>query len=114
MSNVKNSVVRARIDAGLKAEAMRVLASCGLELSDAIRLYLQQIVLRQGIPFRVHAQTRIHYLPAEELWRMKRDAQSRDHAGAAREDLTGEKRLLIRPDLLRGAKVKWSSAKLSD
>lgn len=110
----KNSVVRARIDAGLKAQAAKVLASCGLELSDAIRLYLQQIVLQQGIPFPVEALSRVHYVPAEELWRMKRDAQARDHAVGAREDLSGEKRLLIRPNLLRGAKIKWSSAKLSD
>ncbi len=110
----KVDVVRARIDPVLKAQAAKVLASCGLELSDAIRLYFQQIVLRQGIPFPIDAQERVHYVPAEELWQIKGKAQARDHAPRARTNLSGEKRLLIRPDLLRGADVKWSSAKMSD
>ena len=110
----KNSVVRARIDAGLKLRASQVLASCGLELSDAIRLYLQQIVLQNGIPFSVSGDKKVHYVPAEQLWNMKHAAQVRDHAIAAREDLSGGDALLIRPSQLRGAKIKWSSAKLSD
>jgi addiction module RelB/DinJ family antitoxin len=110
----KDSVVRARVDAGLKARASKVLASCGLEFSDAIRLYLQQIVLQEGIPFRIDAQSKVHYVPAEQLWGMKRTAQVRDHAIAAHGNLSGGERLLIRPQQLRGAKVKWSSAKMSD
>jgi len=110
----KDSVVRARIDAGLKAQASKVLSSCGLELSDAIRLYLQQVVLQEGIPFPIDAQSKIHYVPAEQLWAMKHDAQARDHASAAHAHLSGGERLLIRPHQLRGAKVKWSSAKMSD
>ncbi|MFZ2507766.1 MAG: type II toxin-antitoxin system RelB/DinJ family antitoxin [Steroidobacteraceae bacterium] len=39
----------ARIDSELKANARRVLAACGLEQSDAIRLFLQQVVAHQGI-----------------------------------------------------------------
>ena len=110
----KDSVVRARVNAGLKARAAKVLASCGLEFSDAIRIYLQQIVLQEGIPFVIAAQGKMHYLRAEQLWEMKRAAQVRDHAMAAHANLSGGERLLIRPHQLRGAKVKWSSAKMSD
>ncbi|MBK6349923.1 MAG: type II toxin-antitoxin system RelB/DinJ family antitoxin [Proteobacteria bacterium] len=46
---MKNAVVRARIDSELKANAVRVLAACGLEPSDAIRMFLQQVVAHQGI-----------------------------------------------------------------
>ena len=102
----KDSVVRARIDAGLKSRASKVLAACGLELSDAIRLYLQQVVLQNGIPFPNDGGSRVHYVPPEQMWNMKRAAQARDHAIAAREDLSGGARLLIRPDQLRGAKIK--------
>jgi DNA-damage-inducible protein J len=108
----KDSVVRARIDSGLKAQASKVLAACGLELSDAIRIYLQQIVLQDGIPFNIDAQSRVQYVPAAQLWAMKQAAQARDHGSDA--DLSGGERLLIRPHELRGAKVKWSSAKMSD
>jgi addiction module RelB/DinJ family antitoxin len=110
----KSAVVRARIDAELKAQASKVLASCGLELSDAIRLYLQQVVLQEGIPFSIGAKGRVDHVPAEQLWQMKHAAQARDHASAVSSDLSKGERLLIRPDQLREAKVRWSSAKMSD
>ena len=47
---MKDAVVRARIDANLKARASEVLASCGLEVSDALRLFLKQVVAHNGIP----------------------------------------------------------------
>lgn len=110
----KDTVVRARIDAGLKAEAARILALCGLEVSDAIRLYLQQVVLHEGIPFSIGAQGRVHHVAAGQMWAMKRAAQARDHASAASADLSTGERLLIRPHQLREAKVRWSAAKVSD
>jgi addiction module RelB/DinJ family antitoxin len=108
----KDSVVRARIDADLKAQAARVLSGCGLELSDAIRLFLQQVVLQEAIPFPIEAMRRVERLPAGELWAMKEAAQARHQAPAhaARADLSGEKRLLLRADLMQGARVRgWPS-----
>ena len=37
------------------ASAAEVLASCGLNLSDAIRLFLRQVVAQKGLPFEVKA-----------------------------------------------------------
>jgi DNA-damage-inducible protein J len=110
---MKNSVIRARIDAGLKAQAVKVLASCGLEPSDAIRLFLQQVVMSNGIPFPIRGESQVHMVPAEQLWAMKRASQARDRAIAANQDLSGGDMLLIRPDRARSAKVKWPSVKLS-
>jgi DNA-damage-inducible protein J len=110
---MKDSVIRARIDASLKAQASEVLASCGLEPSDAIRLFLQQVVLHGGIPFPIHSQSKVHVVSSERLREMKRAAQARDRAIAANEDLSGGEMLLIRPDEARGAKIKWPTAKLS-
>jgi DNA-damage-inducible protein J len=110
----KDSVVRARIDAVLKAQAAQILAGCGLELSDAIRLFLQQVVLQEAIPFPIEAMRRVQRLPAGELWAMKEAAQARDYAPAheARADLSGENRLLVRSDLIRGAHVRgWPSGR---
>lgn len=39
---MSDAVIRARIDVQLKADAPGVLGACDLELSDGIRLYLQQ------------------------------------------------------------------------
>ena len=50
---MKTEVVRARIETDLKAQASAVLADSGLEMSDAIRLFLRQVVRAGGLPFPV-------------------------------------------------------------
>ncbi len=98
----KDSVVRARIHADLKKDAERVLSRCGLEFSDAIRLFLQQVVLRDAIPFPVEALERPERRPA------------REHAPTpiAHAGLSGENRLLVRSHRIRGARVfGWPSGR---
>lgn len=46
-----NSVVRARIDGHVKAEAEAVLASIGLTVSDAFRLMMMRIAKEKALPF---------------------------------------------------------------
>ncbi|MDR3423548.1 MAG: type II toxin-antitoxin system RelB/DinJ family antitoxin [Alphaproteobacteria bacterium] len=46
-----NSVVRARIDGQVKAEAAAVLATIGLTVSDAFRLMLTRIAREKKLPF---------------------------------------------------------------
>lgn len=111
---MKDTVVRARIGAGLKEQAAEVLAACGLELSDAIRLFLQQVVVHGGVPFRIRNHKNVRSVSGERLRRMKRAAQARDGALAVHRDLSAGEMLLIRPDEVRGAKVRWPSVKLSD
>ena len=50
---IKNSVVRARIDAATKVEASAILASIGLSLSDAVRLMLKRVVAEKALPFEL-------------------------------------------------------------
>jgi DNA-damage-inducible protein J len=52
-SDLKTTDVRARIEPKIKSRASRGLAECGLTLSDAIRMFLRQVVLHQGLPFDV-------------------------------------------------------------
>jgi len=52
---MSDSVIRARIEPGLKAEASRVLKSMGLTPSDAIRLFLHRVVDEKALPFAVKA-----------------------------------------------------------
>lgn len=47
--------IRSRIDPDLKENATRVLAACGLNVSDAVRLFLHQVVTQNGLPFAVKA-----------------------------------------------------------
>jgi DNA-damage-inducible protein J len=111
---MKASVVRARIDSELKAQAAGVLAACGLELSDAIRLFLRQVVVRGGIPFSVRHAPGVRVVAPERLRAMKRAAQARDRALAARGERSDGQMFLIRPDQARAAKVKWPKTSLCD
>lgn len=52
---LKTTDVRCRIDEDLKARATEVLNACGLSISDALRLFLRQVVVTQGLPFEVRA-----------------------------------------------------------
>ena len=46
-----NSVVRARIDEKIKAEASAVLAAMGLTVSDAFRMLLMRVAREKKLPF---------------------------------------------------------------
>lgn len=53
LATLKTTDVRSRIEPEIKERATEVLASCGLNLSDAIRLFLRQVVAHEGLPFEV-------------------------------------------------------------
>jgi DNA-damage-inducible protein J len=46
-------VVKAQIDATLKQNADTTLRALGLDMTSAIRMFLNQVVLHDGIPFDV-------------------------------------------------------------
>lgn len=50
---MSDTVVRARVDPGLKTDAEAVFDQLGLTTTDAIRLFLSQVRLRRGLPFPV-------------------------------------------------------------
>jgi addiction module RelB/DinJ family antitoxin len=109
---MKDAVVRARIDPELKAQAAAVLRANDLELSDAIRLVLRQVVLRRGgLPFAARDPA-ARVVSGKHLWAMKRKAQARDHELAARGEVPPAAMLLLRPERLRGAVVEWPDASL--
>ena len=52
---VHEAVIRSRIDPGIKKKANHVLGSMGLSMSDAIRLFLYQVVAERALPFIIKA-----------------------------------------------------------
>ena len=48
-----SSEIRSRVEPDLKQQAQDVLDKCGLNLSDAIRLFLRQVVVNKGLPFEI-------------------------------------------------------------
>ena len=51
----KTAVITARVEPELKAEAEEVISQVGLTMSQAMTLYLRQIVNRRAIPFELRA-----------------------------------------------------------
>ena len=51
----KTAHINARVEKGLKTEAEKVLRHVGVRTSDAITMFLRQVVLQRGLPFDVRA-----------------------------------------------------------
>jgi len=49
----RDSYLNARVDKRTKAKAQKVLATLGMSTTDAVNLFLHQIVLHEGLPFEV-------------------------------------------------------------
>jgi len=47
------SVIRSRINSDIKLEAQALLDKLGLSMSEAIRLFLHQVVIEKGLPFQI-------------------------------------------------------------
>jgi DNA-damage-inducible protein J len=50
---VKKAVVKARIEPSLKRETELILDGLGISTTEAIRMFLTQVRLHQGLPFEV-------------------------------------------------------------
>lgn len=77
-----------------------------MNISDAIRLFFRKVV-RRGDPGGQVAS-------GEQLWAMKREAQARDHELASREGVPPESMLLLRPKMLKDARIEWPDAPLNE
>ena len=64
----KTAVITVRIEPELKKEAEEVISQVGLTMSQAMTLYLRQIVFRRGIPFELK-------LPNQETLDALKEAQ---------------------------------------
>jgi len=52
----KTAVITVRVEPELKKEAEAIIAQVGLTMSQAVTLYLRQIVNRRAIPFDLRAE----------------------------------------------------------
>jgi DNA-damage-inducible protein J len=85
----KTEMIRARVDAKLKAQAEGVLHKLGLNASEAIRMFYRQVALQKGLPFEVkipNAETRRALKEADEGKNLIRFENFDDFAKA----MTGE------------------------
>lgn len=59
--------IQARIDPDIKAQARSVLDKLGLSMSEAIGIYIRQIVLQQKIPFELKLPNKATLQAVEQL-----------------------------------------------
>lgn len=55
MLNTKNTAIRIRINQEIKDSADDILHSMGMTMSQAINIYLAQIITNRSIPFNIEA-----------------------------------------------------------
>ena len=67
MDMSKTGYITARVEPKLKASAGRVLNKVGVSTSDAITMFLRQVVLQGGLPFEVRVPNAETKKAIEEL-----------------------------------------------
>lgn len=65
--------IQVRVDQALKAEAEQLFADIGLDLATAIRLFLKQSVINNGIPFPLEREPFFSRSNQEFLMRAAKD-----------------------------------------
>ena len=53
---MKSEVVHARVQSNVKTESEKVLSVIGITLSQAIDLFLRQVILKKGLPFKLDSE----------------------------------------------------------
>jgi len=87
---LKTTDVRCRIDEELKARATEILNACGLSLSDAMRLFLRQVVTTQGLPFEVRVPSKKTARAMKQARQIRRQFDSIDEMLRDGDGGTGE------------------------
>ena len=55
---MKDTVIQTRIDSKLKGNAEKVFSALGFSLNDGIRMFLNQVAIDKGLPFRPSLRSR--------------------------------------------------------
>lgn len=55
---MKSEVIHARVQSDIKQQSDDILKSIGITLSQAVDLFLRQVVLKKGIPFKLDSEAK--------------------------------------------------------
>lgn len=69
------AMIHVRVDEEIKTQATETLASMGLSVSDAVRVFLKRVVVEKAMPFEVRVpniETRAAMAEADEIIRTRR------------------------------------------
>lgn len=69
-----NSLIQARVDSKVKKDAENIISQLGISLNEAIRMFLMQIIIHKGIPFK--PTLKAEYEPNEKLQQIIADVEN--------------------------------------
>ncbi len=55
----RTATIQARVEPETKSEAQKILGALNISLSEAISMYLKQIIFHKGIPFELKIPTEV-------------------------------------------------------
>lgn len=70
-----NSLIQARVDSKVKEDAEDIINKLGISLNEAIRMFLMQIIIHKGIPFKPSLKP--EYEPNEMLQQVIADVENK-------------------------------------
>ena len=70
-----NSLIQARVDSKVKEDAENIMNQLGISLNEAIRMFLMQIIIHKGIPFKPSLKP--EYEPNEMLQQVIADVENK-------------------------------------
>ena len=63
----KNAIIHARIDSEIKGKAEKIFDAIGVNSSEAINIFFRQVVLNNGIPFKIEIPNKTTLKALKEL-----------------------------------------------
>lgn len=70
-----NSLIQARVDSKVKDDAEKIMNQLGISLNEAIRMFLMQVIIHKGIPFKPTLKP--EYEPNEVLQQIIADVENK-------------------------------------
>ena len=70
------SYIQVRIDEERKQAAKKILDKLGIDMSTAIKIYLSQIVINAGIPFRIVTENGLTIKKEQTILRASKEARA--------------------------------------
>ena len=70
-----NSLIQARVDSKVKDDAEKIMNQLGISLNEAIRMFLMQVIIHKGIPFKPTLKP--EYEPNEMLQQVIADVENK-------------------------------------
>lgn len=70
-----NSLIQARVDSKVKNDAEKIINQLGISLNEAIRMFLMQVIIHKGIPFKPTLKP--EYEPNEVLQQIIADVENK-------------------------------------